>query len=255
MYSLRLLLIRHGQSQGNVEGRMEGWSSTGLTNLGRKQSQQLGQRLAQENKPPTHLYCSPLQRATETLAAMASKLWVTTAIPVRELPKSAIPIPEIPVPTVFHDDLRENHQGIFTGLTWAEAQAQYPDLCQRLETSLDWIPIPDAETPQAGHQRAKHFVDDLLQQHHNGDQIWVISHQWILQHILACLLGCERTWGIPLGHTAITELWLDRDRWFETDPHQRLNTELWRIQRFNDDSHTWLTDKRLDPDSLKGQET
>lgn len=237
MAYLKILLIRHGQSQGNVEGRMEGWSSTGLTDLGRKQAQQLGQRLAQENRQPTHIYCSPLQRATETLAAMASALWATAEIPVPEIPTSEIPIPEIPVPTVFHDDLRENHQGILTGLTWAEAQANYPDLCQRLETSLDWIPIPDAETPQAGHQRAERFVNDLLQQHHNGDQIWVISHQWILQHILACLLGCGRTWGIPLGHTAITELWLDRDRWFENDPNQRLNTELWRIQRFNDQSH------------------
>ncbi len=231
MAYLKILLIRHGQSQGNVEGRMEGWSSTGLTDLGRKQAQCLGQRLAKETRQPTHIYCSPLQRATETLAAMASELWATAEIPV-----PAIPIPEIPVPTVFHNDLRENHQGILTGLTWAEAQANYPDLCQRLETSLDWLPIPDAETPQAGNQRAERFVNNLLQ-HHNGDQIWVISHQWILQHILACLLGCERTWGISLGHTAITELWLDRGRWFEADPNQRLNTELWRIQRLNDQAH------------------
>lgn len=224
MQPLKLLLIRHGQSQGNVEGRMEGWSSTGLTALGREQAQRLGQRLATENWRPTHIYCSPLQRATETLEAMASEFWETR---------------EIPVPTVFHDDLRENHQGILTGLTWAEAQANYPDLCQRLEASLDWIPIPDAETPQAGHQRAQRLADDLLQ-HRNGDRIWVISHQWILQHILACLLGCERTWGIPLGHTAVTELWLDRDRWFESGPHQRLNTELWRIQRLNDRPHLSL---------------
>lgn len=236
MAYLKILLIRHGQSQGNVEGRMEGWSSTGLTDLGRKQTQQLGQRLAQENKQPTYIYCSPLQRATETLAAMASALWATTEIPIPEISTSKIPIPEIPVPTVFHNDLREKHQGIFTGLTWAEAQTQYPDLCQRLETSLDWIPIPNAETPQAGHQRAQRFANDLLQ-HRNGDQVWVISHQWILQQILACLLGCERTWGIPFSHTAVTELWLDRDRWFETDPYQRLNTELWRIQRLNDQTH------------------
>ncbi|MEB3290014.1 MAG: histidine phosphatase family protein [Leptolyngbya sp.] len=238
MHPLRLLLIRHGQSQGNVEGRMEGWSSTGLTDLGRKQAQQLGQRLAQENKLPTHIYCSPLQRATETLAAMASELWPRAATPTPSIPISAIP-----VPTVLHDDLRENHQGILTGLTWAEAQTQYPDLCQRLETSLDWVPIPEAESWVEGHQRAQRFVDDLFQQHRNGDRVWVISHQWILQHILACLLGGERTWGIPFGHTAVTELRLDHDRWFEADPTQRLNTELWRIQRFNDDSHAWSTDK------------
>lgn len=225
MTYLKILLIRHGQSQGNVEGRMEGWSSTGLTALGRTQAQHLGQRLAQENRLPTHLYCSPLQRATETLAALASELW---------------PGAEISIPTIFHDDLRENHQGILTGLTWAEAQSRYPDLCQQLEASLDWVPIPEAETWTGGHQRAQRFVDDLLKQHRNGDQVWVISHQWILQHICACLLGCERTWGIAFGHTAITELWLDRNRWFETDHYPRLNTELWRIQHLNDQSHLAL---------------
>lgn len=232
MAYLKLLLIRHGQSQGNREGRMEGWSSTGLTNLGRKQAQRLGQRLAQAHGQPTHLYCSPLQRATETLAALASELWAT----------AEMPIPEMPIPTVFHDDLREKHQGILTGLTWAEAQAQYPDLCQRLEASLDWIPIPEAESWAEGHQRAQRFVDTLLQQHHNGDQVWVISHQGILQHILSGLLGGDRAWGIAWGHTAITELWLDRDRWFDAHPHQRLNTELWKIQRFNDQAHNCGTD-------------
>lgn len=241
MAYLKILLMRHGQSQGNVEGRMEGWSSTGLTDLGRKQAQGLGQRLAQAPQRPTHLYCSPLQRATETLDAMVSEVWETA---------------ESPIPTVFHDDLRENHQGILTGLTWAEAQAHYPDLCQRLETSLDWVPIPEAESWTEGHQRAQRFVDGLLQQHRNGDQVWVISHQWILQHILACLLDCGRTWAVNWGHTAITELWLNRNRWCDTDPHQRMNTELWRIQRFNDDSHAWLTDKPCqNPDSPKGQET
>lgn len=219
MAYLKILLIRHGQSEGNVAGRMEGWSSTGLTTLGQDQAQRLGQRLAGENWHPTQVYCSPLRRATETLHAMAAGFWETVAIPV---------------PVVFHDDLRENHQGILTGLTWAEAQAQSPDLCQRLETSLDWIPIPGAESWAERHQRGQRFVDTLVQQHHNGDQVWVISHQGILQHILANLLGGERTWGIAWGHTAITELWLDRDRWFDTQPNQRLNTELWKIQRFND---------------------
>lgn len=223
MSYLKLLLIRHGQSQGNQAGRMEGWSSTGLTDHGEAQAQGLGQRLATEGWYPTHIYCSPLRRATATLGAMAMGCWGTAAAPVTP---------------VYHDDLRENHQGILTGLTWAEAQARYPDLCQRLETSLDWVPVPQAETLQAGRQRAQRFVADMLHNHRNGDRLWVISHQWILQHLLACLLGCDRTWGLALGHTSMTELWLDRDRWFDTAPNQRLNTELWRIQRFNDQAHS-----------------
>ncbi|HIK45999.1 MAG TPA: histidine phosphatase family protein, partial [Leptolyngbyaceae cyanobacterium M65_K2018_010] len=72
MTVLKLLLVRHGESQGNLENRMEGCSSTPLTATGERQAFRLGQWLAHRNWPPTHIYCSPLLRATATLAAMGA---------------------------------------------------------------------------------------------------------------------------------------------------------------------------------------
>lgn len=228
---LKILLIRHAQSQGNVEGRMEGWQSTGLTPQGQQQAQQLGGWLGQHQWHPTHIYCSPLLRATETLAAMSQGFEAAYRSGAFRRP-DAVTDP-LPQPQCW-DDLKENNQGIFNGLTWPEAQARYPDLCDRLESSLDWVPIPGAETLAAGRDRARRVVDQLLH-HRNGDRLWVISHQWILQQIVAELLGCERVWGISIGHTARFEVWLDRDRWANAD--QRLNSELWQIKAFNDSSH------------------
>ncbi|MGB5975057.1 MAG: histidine phosphatase family protein, partial [Nodosilinea sp.] len=87
-----------------------------------------------------------------------------------------------------------------------------------------------------GQARAQQFLDHTLSQHGNGDRVLVISHHWILQQIIARLLGCDRAWGMPMGNTACSEFWLDRDRWHQTGPN-RLNTELWQIKRFNDTAH------------------
>lgn len=208
---LKLLLIRHGESVGNAEGRMMGQRDDPLTPLGQAQARRLAAALAEAGL--AHIYVSPLQRAAETAAALP-------------------PLP--PLTLTYLDDLKEFQNGVFAGLTWNDAKARYPALCQRLVSSSDWIAIPEAETLQDGRDRAERVVRQLLT-HHNGERIAVISHQWILQQIVAVLLGCDRTWGIPWRHTGIVELRLDRDRWAQAD--QALNSALWQIQRFNDVSH------------------
>ena len=246
MPTLKLMLVRHGQSVGNTEGRMEGQSSTGLTPLGEQQAWRLGQHLAATGWQPTQIYCSPLGRATATLAALVAGFGgsspAASAAGAGGQPQpvdfpAAVPLPPGPaVPLAFSDDLKEYDAGIFTGLTWAEARDRTPDLCHCLETSLDWQPIPQAETLAQGSARAQRFVDHLLSHHRNGDRILVLSHHWILQHIVARLLGCDRAWGLPIDNTACFEFWLDHDRWNRPAP-DRLNTELWQIKRFNDTRH------------------
>jgi broad specificity phosphatase PhoE len=214
---------------------MEGWQSTDLTSTGQGQALALGQRLAAEGWEPTHIYCSPLQRATATLQGMLAGFGADPQLPPMPLATEVV-FPQGRVPVTLRDDLKEYNQGIFNGLTWAEAQALAPELCQRLETSLDWQPIPEAETLAQGHGRAKGFITEVLSHHDNGDRLWVISHHWWLQQAIASLLGSDRPWGFAIGHTACFEFWLDRDRWDQTGPN-RLNTELWQIKRWNDRGH------------------
>ena len=248
MPPLKLLLVRHGQSVGNVEGRMEGVSSTGLTPWGVEQSFRLGRHLATTGWYPTHIYSSPLERATDTLAALVKGFQAKSSSSTdlcSESPKfggkarifdqfSLAPGQALAVE--LRAELVEYNSGIFTGLTWAEACDRYPELCQQLTTSLDWQPIPKAETLEQGQARAQRFLDYLLGRHSNGDRILVISHHWLLQQMIACLMGCDRAWGMPMDNTARFEFWLDRDRWDQSGPN-RLNTELWQIKCFNDCTH------------------
>ncbi|PSN14974.1 histidine phosphatase family protein [filamentous cyanobacterium CCT1] len=248
MPPLKLLLVRHGQSVGNAEGRMEGVSSTGLTLQGVEQSLRLGRHLAARGWRPTHIYCSPLERATDTLTALTQGFTGSGSSDddwFSKIPKSdarkrisaqIVLAPDQTVTVELRPELMEYNSGIFTGLTWAEACDRYPDLCQQLVTSLDWQPIPKAETLEQGQARAQQFLDHLLSRHGNGDRILVIGHHWLLQQVIARLLGCDRAWGMPMANTAQFEFWLDRDRWYQNGPN-RLNTELWQIKRFNDCTH------------------
>lgn len=218
---MKLLFIRHAESIGNREQRMLGHGNFELSAIGRQQAQTLAKHLWVNSWVPNHIYTSPLKRAVQT-----------TEILHQEFAHAQLRLP----PVVYADSLKEFQNGILQGLTWTEAQAHYPQLCQTLEASLDWIPIPGAEALETARDRAQQFIQRLLQNHIDSDQIWVITHQWILQHLIAALLGCPYSWKVEADYTALFEFWLDRSRWGCTDQN-RFNTELWQIRRFNDGGH------------------
>ncbi|MDS3860797.1 histidine phosphatase family protein [Thermosynechococcaceae cyanobacterium BACA0444] len=218
---MKLILIRHGEAEGNPEGRMLGWSDPPLTPIGIQQSQALSSYLSAHYPPPTQILTSPLQRASQTAQILA-----------RPTP----PHPQAPSQTL--ENLREINLGIFTGLTWAEATATYPELCQQLTSQLDWLPIPQAETPTQTNERAARLWHTLLTQIEDQDHLWLVSHAGFLQYLLSVILGCDKVWQIQVAPTA----------WFELDlsiphldwanhPNRPLNPALWKIRQFNASPH------------------
>ena len=227
MAYLKILLVRHAQSFGNQGGKMEGQTSTALSQLGQQQAQCLSHRLLTIGHRPSYLYSSPLLRARQTTEAIATAL-------SQDLSQSGQPIA---CPYYCADDaLQEMHQGIFQGLTWPQAQAQYPKLCDRLMTDLAWQPVPQAESVSAARSRAHAWINHVLQVHSLGEVVWAVAHEGILQQMIAVLLGCDRTWKFPIAHTAIFEFWLAAKS-LETLTDDRFNPEYWHLHRFNDCAH------------------
>lgn len=241
---LKILFIRHAESTGNREKRMQGHGEYELSDNGRLQAQKLARYLLAESGWPSHVYTSPLKRAAQTTAILVDH-FQTAPLPaaISDLidPTAATSV-EAPsgqvnqIPVEYADELKEFQNGIFQGLTWAEAMAQYPDLCHQLENSPDWIPIPGAEALQDARDRAHQFIQRLLHRHQNGDRVWVITHSWFLQHLISELLGSDRSWRLRASNTALFEFWIDQARWQRQDQN-RFNTDLWQIRRFNDRSH------------------
>ena len=64
----------------------------------------------------------------------------------------------------------------------------------------------------------------------------VFTHGGIISHIFAQLVGTDRMWGLGVRNTAVFEFTIAVDRW-QLDGLDRFNTDLRRINLFNDASH------------------
>lgn len=108
---MKIYLIRHGQTTGDVEDRYGGAYDDELTDKGRAQAQELANKLT--NSGIQGLFCSPMIRTKQTAEILKSKLNCEIKI---------------------IEDLRErNKNGILTGMTKEEAKVRYPKLVEELK--------------------------------------------------------------------------------------------------------------------------
>jgi len=106
---IKLVLLRHGESEWNLANRFTGWKDVGLTETGRAQAKQAGELLAAEGFEFDHAYTSVLKRAISTLH-----------ITMAELDQSWVPVTR-------SWRLNERHYGALQGLNKAETAAKYGD--------------------------------------------------------------------------------------------------------------------------------
>lgn len=106
-----LVLMRHGQSQWNLENRFTGFHDIDLSDLGREEAAQAGQRIKAGGIVFDHVFTSTLQRA-----------YHTAQIALENAGQGAI-VPKM----VKHEDLRERDYGDLTGLNKAETAEKYGD--------------------------------------------------------------------------------------------------------------------------------
>jgi probable phosphoglycerate mutase len=162
----QLLLIRHGQSTWNAEGRIQGWADPPLDDTGREQAWRLARRLADEKLGIVAVYSSPLLRARQTAEEIAQTLG-------------------LPVQT--DDRLKENGVGAFTGLTGQEVEQRFPEWLARLKATAEWVPPPGGESRDAFVNRSVAAMTDIVT-HHPEQTVAVVSHGGTLGVYLAHLL-------------------------------------------------------------------
>ncbi|AMG44535.1 2,3-diphosphoglycerate-dependent phosphoglycerate mutase [Achromobacter ruhlandii] len=105
----KLVLMRHGESQWNLENRFTGWTDVDLTETGREQARKAGELLKKEGYTFDLAYSSVLKRAIRTL-------WIAL---------DAMDAMYTPVGVNWR--LNERHYGALQGLNKAETAAKYGD--------------------------------------------------------------------------------------------------------------------------------
>ena len=104
---MRLILLRHGESQWNFENRFTGWKDVSLTLTGVQEATFSGEQLLRTNVAINSIYTSVLKRATETADIVAD---------IIKFPKENIQ---------YDWRLNERHYGALQGLNKSETATKY----------------------------------------------------------------------------------------------------------------------------------
>lgn len=205
MDSKRILLVRHGQSQGNAEGRFGGHTATPLSERGRKQAEATARALATEKI--SAIYTSDLARAVETAMPLAR----LTGLEVE--PSEAF---------------RERSVGVMEGLTFEEAAAQHPEQYAALIRRDFEHVLLGGESYRQMLDRATSHLDRIIEQHAGG-QVAIYSHTGTICILTLHLMGAldaptlRPVW-VATANCGITRIELRRDGFV-------------RVQAVNDTRH------------------
>ena len=148
-----IIIIRHGETTWNVEGRYQGQADPPLNNRGLDQAHEVAELLEDYNLEL--IYSSPLIRASKTAQVIADQL-------------------HIPL----HTDARlsEINQGDWQTRLRAEIESLYPDLFQRWETEPWAVTPPGGEGLTAVQSRVYAAIDDIVD-HHPGSRVGLVTHR------------------------------------------------------------------------------
>jgi 2,3-bisphosphoglycerate-dependent phosphoglycerate mutase len=169
MKSTRIILIRHGETVWNLEGRCQGHLDSALTNTGMEQAKALSERLVKEQF--SALYSSDLGRAYSTAKFIAEGLSHTIITDKR---------------------LRERNLGVFEGLNKQEILELYPDDYQSYKSYKPDYVLPKGESAQQRFCRVIDCLEEFAQKH-IGEAIVVVGHGGVLDSLF------RHTVGIPLN--------------------------------------------------------
>jgi broad specificity phosphatase PhoE len=181
---MRLLLIRHAESTGNRQRRLQGRADFPLTERGRRQAQELATALSRQAIRAVH--SSPIKRALDTAEAIAARLGLKV-----EVEKA----------------LQEYDFGELSGLTWPEIRERRPRLIEQLlSDSADFPRYPAEEGREAFRERVCGALWGIAERHAGEEAVAVVTHAGPIAVFLLDILqrGYQRPIPFTLGNASVT---------------------------------------------------
>ncbi len=176
-----ILLARHGETDWNREGRLQGHADPPLNDRGREQARELALRLAGVGLDA--IYASDLRRALETAEVVAA----AHALPVTR-----------------DAGLREIDVGSWSGLTREKIEERFPESHHH-----------DGETRDQHLSRVLRAVERIALRHGGADRILIVSHGGSLRALRRHTLPAET---IPrLENCAVYALAFENGNWMRVD--------------------------------------
>ncbi len=186
-----LVLVRHGESQWNLENRFTGWVDVPLTPKGIEEAKSAGEKLKKENIHFDVAFTSVLQRAQNTLKLILEKLG-----------QQAIPV-------IKDQALNERHYGDLQGLDKAETAKKFGDDQVKIwRRSYDIAPPNGESLKDTAARTLPYFDANIIKELKAGKNVIIAAHGNSLRSIVMELekLTKEQVLELNLG-TAVPRIY------------------------------------------------
>lgn len=187
--SVQVCVARHGETDWNIAGILQGWIDVPVNAEGRRQAQEMAAGFADSGF--SCVYSSPLKRALETAEIICRALRLA--------------------PPVCHDGLKERNFGAFQGMPKAELAKLKPVLLQQI---LDRNPACCFEGGESMDDFASRVLDAVMSiaEEHSGERVLVITHGWVMDVITRQIRGLPRSAVLNMKRKNGECLWLEVTR-------------------------------------------
>lgn len=186
-----LVLVRHGETDWNAQGRIQGQLDIPLNPVGLAQAEAVGTRLRGDNFDA--IYVSDLERAMQTARPVVQG----DERGIRREPR-----------------LRERHFGALQGLTGEEARNRKAQIWQSYKARVPDEDLGGGESLLVFSRRVVDFIDQVLQAHAGG-RVLLVSHGGVLdmayRHATGMPLGAQRDF--PIYNASVNILQRSSTRW------------------------------------------
>lgn len=198
---MRLYLLRHGQTEWNIEGKIQGKTDIPLNETGLRQARCLAEGMRE--REISAVYSSPLLRAAQTAEILAEEKGLSVSV-----------LPE----------LREVDFGLWEGRSWTEVDAEFHEDFRRWEENpAEYMPT-GGESRESCRERCRAAMEQILAG--TVTDAAIVAHGGILAHVADYLLRNQKEKEeIIVKNASISIIEYDR------------STEMGRLLLLNDTAH------------------
>ena len=181
---MKILVIRHGESEADILNVHEGRADFSLTQRGHKQAQAMSDYVSQRYHIDK-IYCSTLKRAAQTAEHLREK---TNA------------------PLLFEDRLMEFNNGLLAGLKHSAAMEKYPQVQVPPHAA-----VYEQESLLEFRYRAEYMLSKIISENSADSTVAVVTHGGMINQLYRCFLRLPVTSEIYFrtGDTGIHEWMID----------------------------------------------
>lgn len=182
---MKLLLIRHGQTDWNVEGKIQGSYNSELNDNGIRQAKELSEKIINGHYKFSKIYTSRQKRAIKTAQILSE----------------AARIDYVPI-----EGLEEINLGLWEGLSWAEVKEKFPNEYEEWYVNRRYTQPPQGESYQQMLERVLTVIHKIIGE--NDKNIAIVTHSAVIMCIQCYLTDTpfEEMTKFKTDNTAIIEL-------------------------------------------------